>query len=102
VAKIEYEWYVEPLDSYTNSVFGEQLSDYGERLCDDGRNHPLWPCPKETLLGFVRSRRQLSIKFHIFNRVADQNHSVICRDVTSLYIKKQKRRLSNTNQQATT
>ncbi len=66
-----YTWYVEALDSFTNSTFALKLPEENfqrEVLCGDGARRDLWECRFSILNNFRKSRADTSIRFHVFNR----------------------------------
>ncbi len=66
-----YTWYVEALDSFTNSTFALKLPEENfqqEALCGDGVRRDLWECRFSNLNNFRKSRADTSLRFHVFNR----------------------------------
>lgn len=88
--KVEYLWFVEPLDSETNNVFAETIGDDSDYsvgvICNDGSRHNLWRCPWKLVYAFQRARRQKGLHFRIFNST---NGGKI-RECTFLYRKVEK------------
>lgn len=71
MAKMLYEWFVQPLkSSRTNKVIGHYLpeSDFQELTCADGKRRPLWQCSFELARYLWNSRSELGINIRIFGR----------------------------------
>ena len=71
MAKREYEWFLEPKDSYTNEVILKNIDDENASLdvvCEDGERRNLWRCPSGKVFMLWRSRSDLQIRFRIFSR----------------------------------
>ena len=71
MAKREYEWFLEPQDSYTNEVISKNVGEEnfsGDVVCADGQRRNLWQCPSGLLAMLWRSRNNLDIRFRIFGR----------------------------------
>ena len=65
-----YYWFVEPLDSHTNLIISNQLSEEnsGQFLCTDQQHHNLWRCSFEQALSFWKSKRDLSMNMNVWNQ----------------------------------
>lgn len=75
--RIEYEWFVEPLDAHTNGVFAETIGDdtnYSEETNQ-------WRCSWKLVYAFQRARQSKNLRFRIFSRA---NNGKI-RECTFLY-----------------
>jgi len=84
----EYSWFVESLDSHTNAVLARELPEEDLKegiLCADGR-HNLWQCPWNFVAKLMRSKRDLGLKFTIFNQ--EGNGKIR----ESLFLRKRRRR----------
>ncbi len=69
MAKREYMWFIEPLDSNTNKVLSGELTMFGRKvLCEDGEKHNLWNCSWDFVSSFKKSRSDKNLKFNVFNR----------------------------------
>ena len=69
--KPAYAWYIQPLDAHTNEVLANELPDrdfHAAMECEDGEERALWECSHEFAYAFCRSRKELDLKLHIFNR----------------------------------
>ena len=62
-------WFVESLgDSHTNHVFSKVLEEEsaGARKAEHGKTVNVWECTLEERDGFIRSTRDLNLKFRIY------------------------------------
>ena len=89
MAKKNYMWYIEPLDSHTNVIIARQLP--GENfetkfVKADNRCHPLWSCLPWFIRDLYRSSNHLNARFRVYSQVGQGQ----IRDCTFLYRKKQK------------
>lgn len=70
--KRTYTWYIEPLDSHTNGVIGQQLAELAEEsfcpkiICGDKKQHDLWRCSYEFVLSLINSKDSLGLKFKVW------------------------------------
>jgi len=70
----EYTWYVEPLDTQTNEVIAREAQSHGlmeeRELRPEGSKNPLnmWRCQHLFIERLERSKKQLGIRFKIYNR----------------------------------
>jgi len=90
--KIEYIWFIEPLNSDTNEVIAQQLakSNFNSQIiCADGRKHNLWTCSNQFAMSSVESKESFNLHFKIWGKQG--RHGKIC-DKTFLFSKKWKRR----------
>jgi hypothetical protein len=67
-SRISCRWYVEPLDTETNSVIGHQLSEEnaGTIMCHDGRERQLWLCTPTFIDRLNRGATMVSPRFHVW------------------------------------
>ena len=67
----KYIWLIEPLDSHTNEVISREVPEENFSrgvICEDGIPHNLWGCDYRIVATLIRSKRDLGLKFRIFNR----------------------------------
>ncbi len=70
MGKKEYTWYVEPLDSQTNSIFSGQLpeEDFIASMHIDREDHKLWRCSYKQVAAFQRSKGHINLDFKVYNQ----------------------------------
>jgi hypothetical protein len=71
MAKREYMWFIEPLDSATNEALSRELSEEKfcrEIICGDGKKRNLWGCRWEFVYSFKMSKSASGFRFKVFNR----------------------------------
>lgn len=61
--KIEYTWYVKPLDAQTNQTIALIVDE--ENFCSGSY---LWRCDVSIVLSLIKSIKTLGLKFKIFNQ----------------------------------
>lgn len=66
-----YAWFLESKDGLTNEAIARMVG--GEdaqtaRFCEDGRKHDLWQCDFSVVNLFVKSAKDKSLKFAVWNR----------------------------------
>ena len=86
--KKEYRWFVEPLDSLTNGILAMELPEENTQkrvLCSNGY-HDLWECPWSFVAKLRRSRKDLKLKFKVFNQKGNGKIR------ESLFLRKRRRR----------
>ncbi len=71
--KRNYIWLIEPLDSHTNEVISREVPEENFSrgvICEDGISHNLylWECDYRIVATLIGSKRDLDLKFRIFNR----------------------------------
>ena len=69
-----YYWYVEPLDSHTNTVISGHLPTdeiCQGILCGDGKQRDLWLCNRGLISRLKRSKRDLNLSFRVFVKEGD-------------------------------
>jgi len=69
----KYVWYVEPLDSDTNSAISDYLKESSitaeckSVLCADGKKRNLWRCNSFDLVQALRnSKKSLNLRFKVY------------------------------------
>ena len=75
----QYQWFIKPLDGKTNNALAELLAETGDiadndtlRICDNqGKEHMVWRVEHEIVSRLEASRRQLGLRFRIFNRLGE-------------------------------
>lgn len=88
--KREYVWFVEPMDSNTNMVIAQELSEenFGRVKCEDEKKHNLWRCSWDFVLSLQKSKRVLGLNFRSYNKQGTQGKIRNC----TLLFKKIKRK----------
>lgn len=86
-----YVWFVEPMDSNTNMVIAQELSEenFGRVKCEDEKKHNLWRCPVNFVLSLQKSKRSLGLNFRIYNKERNQGK---IRDCTFLFEKRKRKK----------
>ncbi len=88
--KRKYRWYLEPLDSRTNSIIAGELPEENAHralICQDGVPRNLWECPEDFFHVVARSAKSINLKFKIF---CQEGNGKI-RECSFLYRKKRKK-----------
>ncbi len=66
---MEHNWFVEPLDAYTNEVISKEITEENfqkEMICSDGKKRNLWQCSGLFVSLLKRNEQQNNLKFKIF------------------------------------
>lgn len=71
--KQDYVWFIAPQDARTNEIIFKELqlpehSTQQELVCKDGKKRNMWECSYEAVNKLIQSRRQLKLRFRIFNQ----------------------------------
>lgn len=84
----EYTWFLEPLNSRTNKVFGQDLGEENSHnvfICNDGKQHNLWECTFNYANSAWESKEDLDLKFKVWNRQG--GHGNQTRECTAIFRK---------------
>jgi hypothetical protein len=85
----EYKWYIEPLNSQTNSSVSTQLpaENFCQPACKDGQSHNLWQCSFQLARSFWESRENSGLHLKIY--IQEKNGKI--RSADFLFRRKKKR-----------
>jgi len=87
MAKPTYEWFIEPLDDFTNDSIRREVpaeNTYRELLDNNGKPRKVWQCSYEQVRYFWASR-DCGLNFRIFNRPVTSQSKGRIKDVTFIF-----------------
>ena len=87
MAKPTYEWFIEPLDDFTNDAIRKEISaENATRELFDNKNKPhnVWQCSYEQVKYFWDSR-DCGLNFRVFNRPITSQSKGKIKDVTFIF-----------------